>query len=52
VVGHRQVIVARFGRIFLKRVEVVFLALEIVLLEIAERLTISTRLMCATMSEN
>jgi hypothetical protein len=52
VVGQRQVIVARFGRILLKRVEVILLTLEVILLVVAQRLAISTRLVCATMSKN
>jgi hypothetical protein len=50
VVGERQVIIARFGRVLFKRVEVVLLAFEVVLLEVAQRLAVSTRLVCATMS--
>jgi len=51
MVGQRQVIVARFGRVLLQRMDVVLVAFEVVFLEVAERLTIGTRLVCATMSD-
>lgn len=47
----REVLVTRLGRQFvLKRVEVVFLALEVLFLVVAQRLAVSTGLVCATMS--
>jgi hypothetical protein len=49
VVGHGKVIIARFGRVFFERVEVILLAFEVVLLVVAERLAIRARLVCATM---
>jgi len=52
VVGQRQVIVARVRGILFKRVEVVLLAFEVILLVVAERLAISAGLVCATMSIN
>lgn len=52
VVGQREVVVARFRGILFKRVEVVLLSIELILLEVAQRLAISTRLMCATMPIN
>jgi hypothetical protein len=51
VVGQREVIIARFGRVLFKRVEVILLAFEVFFLVVAQRLAIRTRLMCATMSK-
>jgi hypothetical protein len=50
--GHGQVIVARLRRVLFKRVEVIILTLEIILLKVAQRLAVSTGLVCATMSIN
>jgi hypothetical protein len=50
VVGHGEIVVARFGRVLFERVEVVLVALEIVLLVIAQRLAVRAGLVCATMS--
>jgi hypothetical protein len=44
--------VARLGRILFKRVEMILLTLEVVLLVVTQRLAISTRLVCATMSKD
>jgi hypothetical protein len=50
-VRQTKILIARFGReVIVKRVEMVVLALEVVLLVIAQRLAISAGLMCATMS--
>jgi hypothetical protein len=51
VVGQREVIIARFGRVLFKRVEVIILAFEVFFLVVTQRLAIRTRLMCATMSK-
>ena len=51
VVGQREVIIARFGRVLFKRVEVILLAFEVFFLVVAQRLAVRTRLMCATMSK-
>jgi hypothetical protein len=45
-----EIVVARFGRVLFERVEVVLVALEIVLLVIAQRLAVRAGLVCATMS--
>jgi hypothetical protein len=52
MMGHGQVIVARLRRVLFKRVEMIILALEIILLKVAQRLAVSTGLVCATMSIN
>lgn len=45
----REVLVARLGRVLLERVEMILLTLELLFLEVAERLTVRTRLVRTTM---